>query len=179
MTDLMDLLGSAPPEPETPAIEPDGFPFTEPQLEWLRQLETTELPQGRKQLRSERGFCCLGLWLNAVDAQAWNTEAGGRFHFSWKRGKASARCVLPQTEWHRLNLRSVAGTVRLDALGPADRERIVQDRAASELRDRDPELWSLANLNDTGWPFRDIAAFIRRNPAAVFNNLDEKETGQG
>ena len=35
-------------------------------------------------------------------------------------------------------------------------------------------VWSLTVLNDADWSFARIAAFIRRNPRAIFTNLDKK-----
>lgn len=49
--------------------------FTEEQktclLEWATELEETQLPQGKGNLRTEIGYCCLGIYCNMRGPESW------------------------------------------------------------------------------------------------------------
>ena len=180
MTILADFLADqgfnvAPPPTEPPD---DGeYPYTERQRAWLHELETTDLPQARGCLRRPDGFCCLGLYLNWRDPDQWADEPDSRGRFVWG-GKSVSRMgmALPDEERIGLGLRGAGGPFLFKNLSPADRE-LMEAEYKEHHRSAPapiPDQWALANLNDTGWPFAKIAAFIRRNPAAVFMNTDPK-----
>lgn len=188
-TDFMDLLGgpSSPPRPapvvhDEPAAEgqpldpaTDGpfppFPYTEEQTAWLDLLETTGLPQTQRALRNPEGFCCLGVRLHQVDPEGWAEDPDSRDRYAWrttgeKKAGSALAITLPQTEWQALHLRDGAGRFWLKDLTEADVRTVAE---LGDLPDRSHG-YLIANLNDKGWTFRQIAAFIRRNPNAVFTN---------
>lgn len=51
------------------------FQFSETEKDhlraWATELETTELPQGKNRLRSQDGFCCLGIYCNMKNENGW------------------------------------------------------------------------------------------------------------
>ena len=66
------------------------FPYTEAQTAWLDELATTAKPQCNGVLRSEDGFCCLGIALDLRGDGGWSTicVSGNKVH-GWALGAAA------------------------------------------------------------------------------------------
>ena len=41
---------------------------------WAQELRTTALQQGNRRLRSEYGFCCLGIYCHLVNPTGWSPQ---------------------------------------------------------------------------------------------------------
>jgi hypothetical protein len=129
------------------------YPYNEYQEAWLRDLETTTEPQTTgwlhrlnqgSELSESPGFCCLGRACVVLNEE----PRIGMDVVSYD----DCETVLP---WHieaRLQLRDDDG------------------RLASGMG----QLTSLADMNDSGWTFKEIAAYIRGNPWNVFLGPDEE-----
>lgn len=125
------------------------YPFTPEQEAWLRDLETTEAPQTRGALHrlakgseSPEGYCCLGRACVVLGIE--EREGIGPYA---KFGEENADTWLPGEAIKRLHLRTMAGTFVTKV---------------HEIFD------SLTAMNDGGWNFKQIAAYIRANPENVF-----------
>lgn len=128
------------------------FKFTDLQEKWLTALENGEYPQCEGRLRKESGYCCLGVAADLIDNTAWRrippiaTREGG---WSWHEELDVLKV------YEELNLRGRTGLIDWE-LYKGEKEhpfRIYAD---------------LAELNDQGHSFAEIAAFIRENPTLVF-----------
>ena len=125
--------------------------LTAEQEAWLKDLETTDAKQGKSALRSTTDeFCCLGRACVVLDVEASigekyisNTATQVWFY------NGSWAILSPNTQ-RRLGLKSGSG-----GFGhPVHLNGVVYH--------------SLANMNDAGLTFKEIAAFIRANPNEVF-----------
>ena len=126
------------------------YPFTPEQEAWLHDLETTEEPQTKGKLHrlldyssiQPAGFCCLGR-----ACVVFGFEGHPQMDVMAFDGNTGA---LPLNLSKRLRLRSCVGA----------------------LANRHEGCDHLAALNDSGWSFKQIAAYIRANPENVFLPLE-------
>lgn len=135
------------------------YPYNEYQETWLRDLETTDAQQTvgylHRLIASVRpeevaGYCCLG---RACIAMGERPE----FFLDAEIGSYDGEeTILP---WHvveKLRLLDAQGTF-----------------AESIRRTDGGQFDALTELNDAGWSFKEIAAYIRGNPWNVFLAPDE------
>ena len=117
----------------------------------LNALESGEYEQCTGKLHDGKGYCCLGVMCQVLLGDPENcTTDEGHPHFQW----ADSAGYAPTSVVHRLGLRTYAGGL-YDA----------------ELNGRN----ALADANDTGATFAEIAAFIRDKPDAVSTDWRAKE----
>lgn len=125
--------------------------LTDEQEFWLQSLETTDLPQNYNGLLHHLtyGYCCLGIY--AKDRADKVREDQYRTVYEGKALSLSNRLT------DKLGLYSNTGRFRNYETDPASGAK------------------SLIHLNDKlRWPFKRIAAFIRKNPELVFIPSSEK-----
>lgn len=147
-----------------------AFPYTQDQLAWLTTMETTELPQGLGFLCTTKGYCCLGLALLAMGIPNIGEYLMGERTYikTWSESEVPApaaspkvvNSILPEYVAYRLKLRSPSGEFLVTTDMPYH-IRTIGNPALIALND------------DLGLSFRQIAAFIRQFPSAVFTNLEE------
>lgn len=117
------------------------YTFTPEQEAWLRDLETTDEKQAESLLHdtNKGGYCCLGRACIVLDIE--------EDQFGCFDGKDDE---LPDYAASRLRLRSQTG------------------RLAAQFQSRGQYFIDLADMNDKGMSFKEIAAYIRANPENVF-----------
>lgn len=138
------------------------YPFTPEQEAWLTDLETTEEPQTTEFLRVTEtvfsndgqvinavGYCCLGRACIVLGIDQHENEDS----FITKFGKQRDEAMLPAEALVRLRLRDNTGTL-VKGILPTNGNRI--------------RIGCLTDMNDMGWSFKEIAAYIRANPENVF-----------
>lgn len=144
--------------------------FTEVQEKLLEELESGKHRQAdsvliAKDEKDEEGncegdgfsYCCLG-----VAARFALGEEPERTDLGWNFGGSPGVLTLDQTE--RLNLHSGYGVFKHGCTAPiAEPSPLVPEHSP---------LYSLSEMNDWGLSFKEIAAFIRKTPWAVFTNFD-------
>lgn len=129
--------------------------FTPEQEKWLSELESGKHKQATGELYNGEGYCCLGvaarfvLGLKPIDNNGYY-KLGNNAH------------VLCTKDANKLRLFAGGGTIR-------SRYRW----AFAQVLPIDTEE-SLAEYNDNGATFAQIAAAIRAMPWAVFTNFDEE-----
>ena len=157
------------------------YRFTRAQEDWLAAMNSGLYAQARSRLRVQRmdtgqpAFCCLGLACHLHDSDGWRDERiGPDMGPQWLyRGKVN---WLPDAVRNALELRSDNGRFFVDRVGEDDPDLPELMMMREDLR-ADPnggphaEL-ALSQLNDRNWSFERIAAFIRRNPLAVFKERE-------
>ena len=121
------------------------FRYTKLQKEWLHDLKTTGAKQGEGFLHTIDGWCCLGRALHVMGLMP-NYREDGVFYFDAHSGS------IPYKQWTALKLR--------DGSGLAKRSFFIDG-----LR-----FTSLAEANDTGCTFKQIAAAIEADPSNFFTN---------
>lgn len=130
------------------------YPFTPEQEAWLRDLETTEAPQTKGFLRVRQGgkyfpegYCCLGRACIVFGLEELDDGDGLSSFLGENVG-------LPRTITNLLRLYGDCGEFEtLVDIGDAE--------SGSTFH-------NLADFNDAGWSFKQIAAYIRANPENVF-----------
>lgn len=123
------------------------FIFTPEQEAWLVDLETTEEPQAMGDLHRfsgspGAGYCCLGRACVVLGIK--ETRSGDLGFFDGNTA------LLPDVAVEKLRLLSDGGRLKLP----------VADGVRSHI--------CLTAMNDAGWTFKQIAAYIRANPRDVF-----------
>ena len=130
---------------KTTKDKPKSYIFNTAQKRWLKALESDKFEQTRKVLCRHNGelrYCCLGVACELFVPKEKQTV--GRFYKSfWRQTK-----VLPVQVKILLKLHSSLGGFR-GTISPDNCN-------------------NLAQLNDIGWSFGDIANFIRKYPESVF-----------
>lgn len=115
---------------------------------WVEALRSGEYKQGRGQLRRGNKFCCFGVACDLFDHDAWYDDSFD--------GQDQ---VLPLEVRDALGLRSKAGIFSIPIV---------------VVEDGEERHWEcLAELNDHGWTFEEIADFIESEPAGLFRSDSE------
>jgi hypothetical protein len=115
--------------------------LTEPQERWLKALESGSYKQGLGFLKHSNFYCCLGVACELFKQELALREtfdSSGCFKFDGEDR------VLPFAVQKHLRLKTKVGHMKLHYYS------------------------SLADLNDNGKTFAEIAKFIRNNPEKVF-----------
>lgn len=133
------------------------YKFTPEQEAWLRDLETTEEPQTKGALHRVRadavnpvGYCCLGRACVVLGIEERTSDDG--YAYSTFGEDAWQDAWLPKQGIKTLRLRGSGG----------------------EFEEPFGKFSNLADMNDSGWPFKKIAAYIRENPENVFLPPEEE-----
>jgi hypothetical protein len=130
------------------AVKP--YPYNAQQLAWLHDLDTTTESQAQRALHSKEGFCCLGRACVVIGLEA-----------SIPRND---NCLIAYDGEYKLAPPAVVTALRLRGRGGTLVKLVTVD--GTNCR-------SLADLNDSGWSFKRIAAYIRANPWNVFKGPNE------
>jgi len=119
-------------------------------VRWTAALRSGEYPQGKEYLRTDEGFCCLGVLCDlAVKAGVIEYEKGPFRHYY-----DGVTSVLPQTVMDWAGLHEDNPAVSTDSLP----EGVTW---GADLDDQvDTGLPALANMNDGGTTFSVIADII-------------------
>lgn len=75
--------------------------MTEDRRRWIEALRSGEYTQTRGALKTDFGYCCLGVACNTIHPNGWE-KAGGRYQFSYLGITASV--YLPKPLRDKLNL---------------------------------------------------------------------------
>lgn len=141
------------------------FKLTETQEAWLQALESGRYYQTKETLHDKVGYCCLGVYCDLVNPQGW--ESGDAF------SKVFAfRYVTDEHDYEEYYEYDLAGSL-MSKLGLfSEGGGLECNSSIWPAYKKEPNKYcgSLAEMNDHGYTFAEIAAFIRANPAAVFNN---------
>lgn len=132
------------------------------QREWVEKLRTGGFEQTTECLHDREGYCCLGVALEHVLGVKPVGETEGEFVYEYN-GETVPSDALPPAAANAIGLR--------DALG-GFAERDLPEAVAEEIWNRlehgHSTECSLAELNDRGFTFEEIADFIEAYPSAVF-----------
>lgn len=113
--------------------------------EWLDALESGDYSQTRNVLQDRRGYCCLGV---ACDLFAKKfPDKISVVHQSGTVFYGGGNTSLPESVREWLGLKDIAGTYFYEG-----------------------EEQALATDNDSGLPFKDIAAIIKKQPSHLFTD---------
>lgn len=122
--------------------------LNEAQEPWLLAMESGDYPQAIGKLCRGSGFCCLGLACELAEIP--RKESQSKDWFIYGSGFSAVSDWAPEQIVQSLKLRGKEG--ELDG----------------KYKIGKYEVTSLAEANDYGATFSEIAAFIRSNPTAVF-----------
>ncbi len=137
------------------------YKFTKTQLKWLEALESGEYKRCKGVLCEELKngtctYCCLGVASEILLSNKYKEKIENSL---WSFDGEDIRCSTRVME--KLKLHSSYGEFYKD--GEKHFEYITRDGNTLKA-------YSLAELNDEGWSFKKIAAFIRKNPRLVFRD---------
>ena len=126
--------------------------FNEHQENWLKALETTNELQGTSRLHTIENnkdyFCCLGI--ACVTLKLPKEKINNEIHYLSRAMVGANNMYAPKTAVVLLKLRSSAGDLK---------NPVKMDEGICS---------SLAEMNDAGISFKEIADYIRQNPENVF-----------
>ena len=126
--------------------------LNEDQETWLKYLETTNELQGASRLHTIKNnidyFCCLGIACIALKLPKQIID--NEVHYLSRAMVGANNMYAPKTAIVLLKLRGAAGDLKV----PVKIDNI--------------EHSSLAEMNDAGISFKQIANYIRQNPENVF-----------
>lgn len=107
---------------------------------WVAALRSGEYSQGKHALRTDEGFCCLGVACDISGLGEWNERLG----FEWEQDGEGyeEQSLLPNHVMEWLGLTSHDGTIN--------------------------DMTTLASKNDKGWTFAEIADVIEENAGELF-----------
>jgi len=143
------------------------FVFTIDQEGWLNDLEKTRAKQGTGALHNTSGWCCLGRACKVAGITPQIVGINNRISVYTRIGCGDEvallfdghRTDLPSSVFRKLHLRSNMGLIK-------DAENYPELKGNTTLTD----------LNDMlGWTFKQIARWIRKNPAVVFTRGLEED----
>jgi hypothetical protein len=138
------------------------YKFTKTQLKWLEALESGEYKRCKGVLCEELKngtctYCCLGV-ASEILLSSTHKEKLDNFP-NWLFDGEDTEC--PTSVMDRLKLHGSLGEFFED--GENYTHEFTMDGTIVESH-------SLAELNDEGWSFKKIAAFIRKNPRLIFRD---------
>ncbi len=144
------------------------FPYTETQLAWLIDLETTDAGQTSSVLRDADGFCCLGRACEVVSEQLglpWTTDMTSRYvNFSFDKESS----ILPDSvadAFHLIDSTATPDVYPMHSTWKWDGSSPLLNNAGVY------QILSLPKLNDdANLSFKQIADHIRRFPHFYFDN---------
>jgi hypothetical protein len=120
---------------------------------WTAALRSGEYPQGTNYLRSEDGFCCLGVLCDLAVKDGIITEAGPGFgSVYWEYADSADEALLPWAvqEWAGLH----------ESNPHVDPASLPEGVTWNTDPDEDDGGYMLANMNDGGTPSPVIADII-------------------
>ena len=128
---------------------------------WIEALRSGEYTQTQKELRSidnfqKKSYCCLGVACDLYDSKIWAPDA---FPFSIVNHKVEN---LPNEVQTHLHLRNPEGTFAITYEWLSELNSDLAKKIPRHAR------LSLANLNDSGFTFEEIADIIESNPPGLF-----------
>lgn len=148
-------------------LKDEPFPFTEDQRAFIDELKTTGKPQDRGYLRTNHGYCCLGI---ACELFKMTSETFRR-NYADEDGKpltihrfGDEHHHLPLRLTYRLRLRSKAANFKNDIY--IDGQKFPSLVALNDHISLDSALAS-------AYTFKDIASYIEHDPWNVFLWPDE------
>lgn len=115
---------------------------------WLEALRSGRFEQATNALRSEAGFCCLGVLCEISRMGEWNNE-------DYRLGSISFANILPKPVADAAGLLTRNPNIALDNLSEQQIQMI-------ELKAYNGSI-SLADLNDAGFTFTEIADLIEKH----------------
>lgn len=139
------------------------FAFGPNQLAWLTDLESGKYAQAREMLSCADGLCCLGVAAKHVLKVA--VEVFNPAEVNWE--------ILRNWDYSRGYIELLDGEETMLSPDAAEKMglRCRSGGFSEEYRENHQERFSsLADMNDRGKTFAEIAAFMRENPRAVFKH---------
>lgn len=121
---------------------------TELKNKWLAALRNGEYKQATGYLKTQDGFCCLGVLCDIIDPDAWDNKLSGLENrsYAWDSGGfGKSYYELPNHVLHDIGV-------------PRYHEAISVEENSSQLTQS-----YLANKNDGGASFSDLADWIEEN----------------
>lgn len=139
--------------------------FTPEQQAWIDKLKSGKYKQGQGQLKRKNSkgkleYCCLGIAASCVLKISNTKDELGNYVFNF--GGPLSLINLHRCEPLRLH----DGTGSIEPI--LDYEELKVYFSESIIH----RSFSLTELNDNGATFKEIGAFIERNPWRVFKNFD-------
>ncbi len=110
--------------------------------QWLKALRSGEYRQGEFRLRDGGQYCCLGVLCDIIDPDGWE---GDIFHD--RHNRESSSNVVPVS-------------MALDLFGLEGLAATTNQNGELSFRDRTGSNVNLADMNDSGMPFHQIADVI-------------------
>ncbi len=126
---------------------------------WATALESGNYPQALGALKTDTGFCCLGVLCDVSGEGTWCGEAEGfsNFHYVLNSKKASSSEILPKgllagygAQWSNVSIRIHTGLKEAGIWDPSLDKWLMS-------------MPTLTDLNDSGVPFAVIAKLIRED----------------
>lgn len=125
---------------------------------WVEFLRTTDLPQGQKRLRSEEGYCCLGIGCVVAGIEAVSDFDRHAF------GEHRCDSLAPYEfmEWLGISYDPEYSDQEFDLVidWPEEMTLRVSRYSSSDIQAEYSGVWTLAKLNDSGFTFAQIADVI-------------------
>ncbi len=137
--------------------------LTELQEKWLQELESGKHAQTKSVLFDGKGYCCLGVACRFVFGIE-PTMRHGDFLFGDKFS------IMPMQEWQKLGLNDGSG--RFSSVQSKTKFHDIMTKLNSGIAEEIHKKTSLAEYNDKGATFTQIAAAIRACPEAVFTTSE-------
>ncbi len=141
---------------------------------WVDLLESGKYKQGREQLRTRNGYCCLGVACDMTMLGTWVKEDGDKGDWMYKAGEGRGTRTnsghLPGIVRDRLGLSTSVGTFRMSDAERTALKGVLSRKTLNVIQGRmyANSSCSLACLNDEGVSFAEIAKVIRAKPKGLF-----------
>jgi len=159
----------------------------EQQKQWLTALEGDDYEQCQEKLKDGESYCCLGVAMELFGDGEWRSNAGTTDWFP-RNGNADQywESYMPDRDWQGLGLWSNSGELVIPDDEPDSAVHIVfvgdgtdiqsiqlfDEANSADMIDRGfvlSRVENLAELNDQGCSFQEIAKFAREHPEIVFD----------
>jgi len=144
----------------------DKQPLGPLQRDWIAKLRSGDYAQTQGFLHDESGYCCLGVALEHVIGVQPEAQSEGHWIYSLQ---ASDGRNVAMSDTLSDSCAATLGLRSGDAI--IEKEMIPVDEASNlwiRMSLGDCQTVSLAEMNDYGLTFQEIADFIEANPEAVF-----------
>lgn len=126
--------------------------------QWIEALRSGRYKQGSGRLKSQDGYCCLGVAAEILgEAFVPSSLVSGGYYLTGESEHEMSVSMLPSRVIKAYGLRSSIGGF-LNPIGPVDLPS--------------HHIPSLAAMNDTKKTFTEIADYIDKNPEQVFEDYE-------
>ncbi len=174
---ILDLAGLKP-------VNPQPYPFTNLQLDWLKALESGSFQQGQGMLcTGDNKYCCLGVLadLSGANKQMQPVRNAYRYslpdEFGWSGGVGMLTYGIRRLAFLKSDLGEFTNPVKFPGLnyGPADIQPpdVVPSGHTSLASMNDVRMLPMGEGKWRAFTFKEIAQYIRHDPWNVFNQPED------